>query len=75
MVHSNQRFVICKCNHNGEHNIKSLKWHLYPYPCNSIDDLLVVIFAVHHTLCLQSTKIAHYLSLHALQWKAKKYNK
>ena len=36
---------------------------------NGIDDLLVVIFAVDHSLFLQCTEVSHYLTLHPLQRK------
>ena len=38
---------------------------------NSIDDILIIILAVHHPLRLQGAKIAHYLTLHTLKRKAK----
>ena len=44
------------------------------YLGNGIDNVLVVIVAVHHALRLKCTKIAHYLALHTLQWKTERDN-
>lgn len=36
---------------------------------NSVDNLLIVIFAVHHVLLLKCAKVTHDFTLHTLQWK------
>lgn len=40
------------------------------YLGNGVDDLLVVILTVDHTLLLQRAKVSHDLTLHSLQRKA-----
>ena len=42
---------------------------IFFYLGNGIDDLLVVVFTVDHSLLLQRSEVSHDLTLHPLQWK------